>query len=290
MAKQPKVSVVIPTYNGVALLKKHLPFVFDAVRNGDEVVIIDDASSDESVEWCYEQFHCRTQSIKLGKRKQLIGVGKFQQGSKVVRVVVSANAVNQRFAKSCNTAVLLAKNPLIFLLNNDVRPEKEVLSVLVPYFMKDDSIFAVGCLEKNPFDTSKVSGKNVLFFARGMFIHNRASDMKTGETAWVSGGSGLFNREKWLDLGGFDIDFYPAYWEDVDLSYRARQKGWKVLFDERAVVHHHHETTNSTVFGEKKIQEMSWSSAHTFVKKHASLAQKLQHIAWMPFWIYKRFK
>jgi len=116
-----------------------------------------------------------------------------------------------------------------------------------------------------------------------MFIHSRASKLDSGETAWASGGSALFDLEKWKELGGFDIAFYPAYWEDIDLSMRARKKGWNILFCENAVVDHRHETTNASVFGQKKIDIMSWKNAYLFAWRHMTATQWLQHLIWLPY-------
>lgn len=50
------VSVIIPTYNGLSLLQKHLPAVLDMLRAGDELLIVDDAGHDETLNWLMEQF------------------------------------------------------------------------------------------------------------------------------------------------------------------------------------------------------------------------------------------
>ena len=115
----------------------------------------------------------------------------------------------------------------------------------------------------------------MLWFQNGCFMHQKASDFTSGETAWVSGGSGLFDRERWLELGGFDERFAPAYWEDIDLSYRAKQKGWQVLFESKAIVFHKHESTHKQVFSSKDMENISWQHAAYFVRKHGNVWQRL---------------
>lgn len=264
------VSVVIPNYNGQHLLERHLPSVLAAMRDDDELVIIDDCSTDESWQWLQKEFKS----------------GQWKHGKKSGPVHLLHNEVNQRFAVSCNKAVERATRPLIFLINSDVAPHKDTITQLTTHFT-DENVFAVGCLEYEQNDkTGKpvLGGKNVLEFKRGMFVHRRADNFETGETAWASGGSSMFDRDKWLALGGFDLDYYPAYWEDIDLSMRAKKMGWKVLFDADAKADHHHETTNMTAFGEKKMKRMSWQHANTFTHKHATLLQKLQYYLWQPYW------
>jgi GT2 family glycosyltransferase len=281
------VSVVIPNYNGQSLLEKHLPSVLKALRDDDEVVLIDDASTDTSWQWLTDHF--KSSQVKKSDFSGKHEEGVWRQGTRHGRVILLQNADNKRFAASCNLAVEVAGQPLIYLLNTDVSPSAQSITKLVRHF-EDSSVFAVGCREHEHADKKDepvVGGRNELRFERGMFVHQRARHFESGPTAWASGGSSMFDRQKWVELGGFDLDYYPAYWEDVDLSFRAKQKGWKVLFDNDAVVDHMHESTNSSAFGQKKMQRMSWQHAHTFVLKHATFWQKIQYLLWQPYWWWK---
>lgn len=280
------VTAVIPTYNGLSLLQKNLPGVLRCLQDSDELIIVDDASSDLTLPWLDAQFKTKQRTQKLNGRKIKTRIGSFQLGKKKIRVVIVQNQKNLRFARSCNKGVLLAKHTLIFLINNDVSPHPDCLSYLMPHF-QDKSVFAVAPLEVEKADGNLKAGKNVLEFKRGVFMHRRADSFESGPTAWVSGGSGLFDRVKWLELDGFDPRFAPAYWEDIDLSFRARQHGWQVLFESQAVVDHNHESTNADVFGQQRIAQMSWKNLNAFTDKHASASQKLQHWLWKPYWWWK---
>lgn len=273
------VSIVIPTYNGRHLLEKHLPAVISCMRSGDELIIVNDCSTDDTITYLSREFSLtenESEGVLEGKTS----------GTEKHAVKVVTPEENLRFAGACNLGVTLASGDLIFLLNNDVSPKKNVLEYLVPYF-DDSACFAVGCKEYEQNEDGEVSGRNLLWFERGRFIHSKARRMESGETAWVSGGSGLFDRDKWVLLGGFDRRFYPAYWEDIDLSFRARKKGWKVLFDEDAVVFHKHESTNTDVFGQSRIDKMSLKNGTAFIIKHATLSQYLQYLLWKPYWMLK---
>ncbi|PIR59058.1 MAG: hypothetical protein COU69_01565 [Candidatus Pacebacteria bacterium CG10_big_fil_rev_8_21_14_0_10_56_10] len=295
------ISVVIPSFNGKSLLKRHLPAVFAALRSRDQVVIVDDASGDRTVEWLTQTYRLKPReqppAKQLGPRfkssrrgdgspppaAQLL-MGKYRYHRQVLELLVVANTENLRFAASVNRAVKLARYKLVCLLNNDVRPEPDFLKPLLEHFQHPE-MFAVGCLEKEQSGTSteRLSGKNRLWFERGLYRHSRAREFGPGPTAWVSGGSGLFSRPKWLELGGYDPAFYPAYWEDIDISFRARQRGWRVWFESRSVVHHLHETTNRPVFGDH-IERFSWRHGLYFTWKHASWRQRLLFVIWQPYW------
>jgi GT2 family glycosyltransferase len=289
----PHVSIIIPNYNGQRLLERHLPSVFEMIQSGDEVCIVDDASTDTSVAWLTERFGLN----KSEKRKDLHGSFEVWRGTyvlpnaKKVFLCLIPNPKNLRFAANCNRGVRVAQFELIFLLNSDVRPYADALSYLLPHF-EDSKVFAVGCLEQEPGQDKETiwGGKNVLWFEKGLFVHSRASSFESGETAWVSGGSGVFDKEKWLQLGGFNEEFAPAYWEDIDLSFRARKKDWKVLFESRAKVDHNHESTNSDVFGKRKMQKMSWRNADKFVEKNGTFWQRRLHTFWKLYWWWKRFR
>lgn len=279
----PSVSVVIPNYNGQTLLEKHLPSVLKAMRNDDQLVVIDDASTDQSWVWLQQKF-----KTKDSARQELFGTvhqGLWSAHGKKGEVLLLRNTENQRFGQSSNLAVQAAKHPLVFLVNTDVSLHSKTIQQLVSHF-EDSSVFAVGCLEHERDENGRdvLGGKNQLHFQRGLFIHQRASNFQSGETAWASGGSAMFDRQKWLQLGGFDQAYYPAYWEDVDLSFRAKKRGWKVLFDATAEVDHNHESTNTTAFGQKKMSKMSWQHAQTFVSRNATWKQKVQYLLWQPYW------
>jgi GT2 family glycosyltransferase len=297
------ISVVIPTFNGRRLLEKHLPAVIASMKSSDELIVVDDASNDDTVEWLRAMFELGSESQlssnlpgswpELDENNTEIYVGTHRatrsELSAEITIMLVVLKENMRFAAAANAGVQLAQHNYIFLLNNDVSPQSGVRDSLLQHFA-NPSVFAVGCLEYEG-DTRK-SGKNTLWFAQGLYQHSGVSteDLVLGETGWVSGGSGMFDREKWLELGGFDRRFYPAYWEDVDLSFRARKKNWLVLFDPEAVVHHRHETTNATTFGRQAIQKTSWHHADLFTWIHGSWLQRLQFLIWHLVWLWRRWR
>ncbi len=285
----PAVSVVVPTFNGGNLLKKHIPALLHAMREADELILVDDASTDDTKTWVADELTGKTRvqpnwhsTERTANSDDVVVMQGKLHGKRTLYLRLKKNV---RFAVAVNTGVALAGNPLVFLLNNDVAVREDTIKHLAERFNVDGtgSLFAVGCLEIEGV-SGQLGGKNTLRFERGLFQHSRASDFSSGATAWASGGSAMFSVEKWLELGGFDPRFYPAYWEDVDLSFRARKLGWRVEFNEQAVVEHLHETTNSTVFGAKKLQRQSFKHQRLFTKIHATVVQRLLYYIWWPYW------
>jgi GT2 family glycosyltransferase len=210
----------------------------------------------------------------------------FQGQWQGIEIMVAINEHNLRFGSTVNFGFQLAMRSLVLLLNNDVVPQADLLDHLIPHFQHKKT-FAVTCLEKNGKDKDTWAGKNKLWFEQGMFQHSKADDLLSGPTAWASGGSSLIDRDKFLAIGGFDQRFKPAYWEDIDLSFQARKRGWQVLFEAKAVVEHHHESTHQNVFGQAKIEQISRRNGKKFTKKNADFWQRMAYYLWRPYWLFK---
>lgn len=278
------VSVVIPTYNGQKLLEKNLPFVCAALQEGDELIIVDDASTDTTLEWLTAVYGLKHDECTPNQTTGIAPTDIFCYSAmyKNLKIKVLINQSNQRFASSCNRGVSSAIYEVIILLNNDVAPEQNFLLPLLSHF-NQSLVFAVGCKELASAEGNKEYGRSEGEFKRGFYVHRRADDQNGTDTAWVAGGSGAFRKSQWMELGGFDLDFKPAYGEDIDLSFRARKKGWKTLFEPKSIVHHNHESTNASVFGQRNIEIMSFKNSFLFMWKTAPFSEKLKHVLWLPY-------
>ncbi len=258
------ISVVIPTFNGLHLLQKHLAKVAKILRPGDQIVIVDDASSDETLSWLMTQKDLyRPQNITL---------------------TTVALKKNQRFAAAVNAGVKGSKHPYILLLNNDVSPLSPNLREQLLRWFSDPLLFAVGCGEVRKNDPStQLFGRGTGHWHRGFLAHYYDPQQKQYATLWTTGGSMMFEKAKFELLGGFDTLFYPAYEEDRDLSYRALKRGWDLLFDFDSLVWHQHETTNQSVFGQQEMSINSWKNQCLIVWKNVDAINLLKHILWLPF-------
>lgn len=249
------VSIVIPNRNGAKILKKNLPSVL-AAAGGAQVVVVDDASTDGSVAFLKREFP-------------------------LVHIV--ANARHKGFASTVNAGVAAAKGDIVVLLNTDVRPQKNFLAPLCRHF-HDPSVFAVGCMEKS-IEEGKIilRGRSEAKWEKGFFVHWRGEVNET-TTAWVAGGSGAFRKAIWEKLGGMDTTFDPFYWEDIDLSYRAVEAGYKILFEPASVVVHEHETgAIKSGYSAWQISVIAYRNQFLFTWKHIPSARILfAHVLWAP--------
>ena len=250
-----KVSIVIPSYNGQQLLQKNLLKVIAAADDA-EIIVVDDASTDKSVEFLQKKFP---------------------------QVEVVRHPKNMRFAAACNSGVKEAKGEIAVLLNNDVAPKKNFLKPLIKHF-EDNQVFSVGCREIDIKQGKKeISGRTAGRFKRGFLVHWRPKDQESRKTLWTFGGSMAVDRRKYLELEGMDEMYSPAYWEDIDLCWRARKKGWKIVFERNAVVYHHHESTNKSVLGKTRMKLYAYRNQILFVWKNIRGKQLVEHFFWLPY-------
>ena len=101
-------------------------------------------------------------------------------------------------------------------------------------------------------------------------------------TFYASGGASAYAKEKYLTLGGFDELYYPFYWEDTDLSYRAWKQGWKVFYQPQSVVYHKHQGTIGKAFKQSYIKEIYYRNRLLFIWRNVTNPLYLtQHLLWL---------
>lgn len=206
--KQFSFEVIIPSYNGLPLLKKHLPEVIGHSPANTRVIVIDDGSTDETEEFLKEKYP---------------------------DVICLHHDKNLGFTKSVNLGFQAAKADLVVLLNNDVSPKEGYLRTTTRFF-EDDNVFAV-TLNETASSWPQVTFSGKLQYVRG------TEKTKPHYSAWASGGSAVFRSSLWQQLGGFDEVYSPGYWEDIDLGWRAWKAGYSIIWDPQSKVVHQHEST-----------------------------------------------
>jgi GT2 family glycosyltransferase len=213
----PFLSVIIPNYNG----QRFLPTLMNALRGqsfGDfEVIVVDDASSDDSVAWLEAHWP-------------------------EARVVV--NRSNQGFVAACNMGADVARGRVIAFLNNDTEPDAGWTAALARAVCEypESGIFAAKLLLFDRRDTLHSAGDTLGLdgVPRNRGVWERDMGQYDRQTA-VFGGCGgavAYRRDLWQTLKGFD-DALWMYLEDVDFAFRAQLLGWGAVFVPEARVYHH---------------------------------------------------
>lgn len=250
------VSIVIPNWNGVELLKENLPSVLVAAKGVREIIIVDDHSEDDSITMLQEKFP----NILLVRKQK-----------------------HEGFSSTVNVGVAKATGDIVILLNTDIQPESNFLAPLLSHF-EDSKVFAVGCMDKSVEDgTVILRGRGEAVWKHGFYIHWRG-EIDESDTAWVSCGSGAFQKDIWMKLGGLDTIFNPFYWEDIDLSYRARLAGYKLVFEPKSIVNHFHEEGMvKQKYSQEKIRVVAYRNQFLFIwKNYPNIQTLLSHCLWTP--------
>jgi GT2 family glycosyltransferase len=124
---------------------------------------------------------------------------------------------NVGFGAACNRGFDEARHDLVLLLNSDMEVTPGSLATLAEHF-GDPLLFAVG----------------PRYVDVGVEPPPREDEARlVRPLVGAPAGGGVFSRSKFLELGGFDPLYYPFYWEDLDLGWRAWRKGWRTVYDAR---------------------------------------------------------
>ena len=221
----PFASVIVPNFNG----ERHLSTVLDALRRQTfadfEVIVVDDASTDDSV----TLLESRYPDVRL-----------------------FVNRRNEGFVRSCNTGAAAARGRMIVLLNSDTEPAPAWLEELAKAFVANPQAATVTS-KLLLFDrrdtlhtTGDMLGVDGVPRNRGVWEVDRGQYDAAPVIFSGCGGATAYRREVWQALGGFDEDFW-MYLEDVDFGFRARLAGWDAVFAPNARVYHHLSATGGDV-------------------------------------------
>lgn len=223
---RPLCSVVIPTYEGLALLRVCLDSIFRHLPRDPswipEIVVVDNGSTDGTSAWLSETYpHVR-----------------------VVRIERNAG-----FCVASNAGIAAARGHFIQLLNNDTEVTAGWLEAgLAPF--ADPTVGAVTPLVLVRSDPGRVDSAGDTYSLSGWPTkrgHGQPADRWAGRQAEevfaASGSSSFFRAEAVRTVGGFD-PFYVSYYEDVDLSFRLRWAGYRCVFTPRCRILHEISATN----------------------------------------------
>jgi len=223
------ISIVVPNWNGRALLEKFLPTVVEAARGFEnargqpaEILIADDASTDDSERW----LRAHWPEVRFERSTRQHG-----------------------FAPTANRGVRAARFPLVYLVNNDVALTAATLPPLAAHFGEANVLAVTGNAYDFATGVLRGAGQRGRFRRGFLGVHSRffapspPAQMPPLVTLYATGGSSLFDKDKFLAIGGFEEMLAPYGWEDVELSLRAWKQGFEIRYEPRSAIWHQFSST-----------------------------------------------
>lgn len=203
MPKQ--ICIIIVSFNGAKFIKDCIASVFnsDYDKNKYEIIVVDNNSSDNSVNMIKQSFP---------------------------EVKIINNTKNYGFGKACNIAFKDCDSEYVILLNQDSKVGKTWLKELVKVLDNNPDVACCGAAE-HPYDTL-LSNSKILSESKNI-----------NDQVWMGGGSVIYRMSALQSIGFFD-EFYFMYCEDIDLSWRLKLAGWRIVLNPKAVWHHYGRNRN----------------------------------------------
>jgi GT2 family glycosyltransferase len=196
--------------------------------------------------------------------------------------LVIENKKNFGFGEAVNLGVKKAKHRFVFLLNSDVILKDDSFKKAILHFKTNPNLFAVSFSQEEK--NNQTTGKNTIYWDKGILFHRKAADLRFGFNGWAEGGAAIFDREKFNHLGGFDLLFSPFYWEDIDLSYRAWKTGYQIIFDPDIKVVHNHGTTINQYFSSFRIKTIAYRNQFIFIFKNIDKGLLKETFLYLTYW------
>jgi GT2 family glycosyltransferase len=229
------ISIVIPSRNGRDLLAAQLPGVVrESAPFAHEIVVVDNGSDDGTAEWLRYTWP---------------------------RVLVEVSPEPLSFSRAVNRGIARAGGTHICLLNNDMLLAPGFFGPLGTAFERIPGLFcATAQIRFPPGLRREETGKAVLTLQDPEDFPVRCDEPLPGEDeTWVlygSGGCSIYDAAKLRELGCLDEAYDPAYVEDLDLGYRAWQRGWPSIYVAGSVVEHRHRATTSRYYTPQQLDRI----------------------------------
>jgi GT2 family glycosyltransferase/glycosyltransferase involved in cell wall biosynthesis len=221
---RPVVSVIIPIYGKIdftirclASIEEFLPSV------AFEIIVVDDCSPDNSAE--------------------VIG--------KIAGVRLLSNEQNLGFIRSCNAGARMSRGEYLCLLNNDTEVTSGWLDELLRTFSELPKTGLAGSKLLYPDGRLQEAG-GIIWQDGSAWNFGRLQDPLlpiynyAREADYCSGASIMVPTALFMELGGFDEHYLPAYGEDSDLALKIRDRGYRVIYQPLSVVIHHEGISSGT--------------------------------------------
>ncbi len=219
----PTVAVVILNWNGKNFLEKFLPSVLTSTYRNIQIIVADNASTDDSIVFLQQHFPT---------------------------IQIIENDTNEGFAKGYNTALKQVTAKYFVLLNSDVEVTANWIEPIIELMENNTTIAAcqpkiLDYKNKTYFEYAGACGGFIdalgYPFARGRVLEKIEEDKGQYNDAipcfWATGAAMFVRASVYKQLGGLD-EYFFAHQEEIDLCWRMQLSGYKVYVQPASVVYH----------------------------------------------------
>jgi GT2 family glycosyltransferase len=238
----PEISIILVLYNKAELTLSCVYSILRSQVNSYEVVIVDNNSTDKT-------------RLLLSRIK----------GAKIIQ-----NTENLHFLLACNQASRVASGRYLLFLNNDTQVLADSINSSLRTIKFSEDIGAVGGKIILPNGTLQEAG-NIIWQDGSCSTYGRRDEpfapeyMFMRDVDYCSGAFLLTNRELFMDMGGFDEDYKPAYYEETDYCVRLWKTGKRVVYDPNVVLIH---MEFGSAVSAKDPMILQTKNRRIFVEKH----------------------
>ncbi len=262
-----QVTVIIPNYNGLHFLETCLQALRRQTYAFFETLMIDNASTDGSVEYVREHFP----EVKIAVMEENLG-----------------------FAGGVNAGIRMADTPYVLLLNNDTEVTETFVEALVHCAEKSPRIFSVSSKMLQFIRRDRIDDAGDLYnvlgwgFQRGI-DHSAKKYRRQVQVFSACAGAALYRKSILDEIGLFD-EMHFAYLEDIDLGYRARIYGYQNVYCPNAVVYHVGSGTSGSKYNAFKVRLAARNNLYLLAKNMPMWQQLLNALPlYTGMWLKKRF-
>ena len=248
-----KVTIIIPNYNGIKFLGDCIESLRYQTYQNFDILIVDNGSKDESVEYLME-----LESYESNLNIKVISLDE-----------------NLGFAGGVNVGLAACDSKYVILLNNDTEVFPDYVEMLVNAIEKSEKIFAINPLMINANNKELVDdagdGYSLLGWGYQIGVGEKVENFTKKRAVFSACAGASIYRKSILDEIGYFDEMHFAYLEDMDLSFRARLRGYIIGFEPNAKVYHLGSATSGSKYNSFKVRLAARNNIYLIYKNMTNL-------------------
>jgi GT2 family glycosyltransferase len=253
--------ILVLNYNGRGWLADCLPSILEAARRSPvpcAVTVVDNGSTDDS----RDVVASRWPSVRWARQENL-GLASFNQ------------------------ALTRLEEPVVLLLNNDIKLDSRAIGPLLKIFEEhDDALFSAPLcwtFDGQTYEGMRTRVRMRLGIVQGMCRVPGFEEVLNKDDLTAAAGPVLaIDRLRFLALGGYDPMYFPGRIEDLDLGFRGWMAGYRGYYVPESLAYHRGFGTFHDQLGKARCDRLACRNTFLFIWKNTGGTRLLKHLLWLP--------